>query len=223
MIIVHHLENSRSHRVIWLLEELGLDYRIEAYKRDPKTLLAPASLKSVHPLGKSPVVTDGHRVLAESGAIIEYLVEQNPAARLAPEPGSPDRFRYLYWLHYAEGSLMPPLFLKLIMDRLEEAPAPFFARPVLRSAARAMKKTFVLPRLEENVSFIEGELEKGSWFVGDKFTAADIQMSFPVRAALARADAGKPHARLEDFVKRIEARPAHQRAIERGGALAIAR
>jgi len=139
MIIVHHLNNSRSQRILWLLEELGLEYEIKKYQRDPKTMLAPPELRAVHPLGKSPVVQDGDTIVAESGAIIEYLVGRYGDGRLAPAPGSPERLRYTYFLHYAEGSAMPPLLLKLVFDRVGSTPAPFFVRPIAPLEAAAAR------------------------------------------------------------------------------------
>ena len=187
-IVVHHLNNSRSQRVLWLLEELGLDYEVKRYERDPKTMLAPPSLRAVHPLGKSPVITDGGLTLAESGAIIEYLVERYGTGTLAPAPGTPERLRYTYWLHYAEGSAMPPLLLKLVFDRVEKG-----ADAVLRAADRARrsparaKSTFIEPQSSCTSTSWRRELGKSTWFAGNEFTAADIQMSFPLEAAAARA------------------------------------
>lgn len=217
MVIVHHLNDSRSQRVLWLLEELELTYEIVRYRRDPKTMLAPPTLRAVHPLGKSPVVSDGELVLAESGAILEYLVERYGAGRLVPAAGTAERLRYRYWLHYAEGSAMPPLLLKLVFDRMERAPAPFFVKPILRGIAQKVKRAFVEPQIELHLSYLEGELGKSSWFAGEELTVADIQMSFPVEAAYARAGQleGRPH--LLAFLQRIHARPAYRRALERGG------
>ncbi|ANB18955.1 glutathione S-transferase family protein [Dokdonella koreensis] len=216
MITVHHLENSRSQRVLWLLEELGLDYAIVRYARDPETLLAPPELRRVHPLGKSPVIVDGALTIAESGAIIEYLVDRHGSA-LAPPAGSPERLRYTYWLHFAEGSAMPPLLLKLVFQRLATAPMPFFARPVARRIAASVQQRLVDPQLVRQLDYLEGELAGQDWFAGAAFSAADVQMSFPVEAAAARAglDAGRP--RLWDWLQRIHARPAYRRALERGG------
>lgn len=218
MIVVHHLNNSRSQRVLWLLEELGVPYEVKRYERDPKTMLAPPELRAVHPLGKAPVVTDGERTLAESGAVIEYLVDRYGEGRLAPAAGTEERLRYTYWLHYAEGSAMPPLLLKLIFDRVESAPMPFFVKPVARGIARKVKQSFVEPQLETHFGYVESELAKTPWFTGDAFTAADIQMSFPLEAAQSRAGltpASHPH--VLDFLTRIHARPAYRRALDKGG------
>jgi len=176
MIVVHHLNNSRSQRVLWMLEELGVPYDIKRYQRDAKTMLAPPELRAVHPLGKSPVIQDGEVTLAESGAILEYLVERHGGGRLAPARGTPERLRYLYWMHFAEGSAMPPLLLLLIFNRIEKAPMPFFVKPVARAIARRAKESFILPNNERNLDFMESELQGRDWFAGGEFTAADIQM-----------------------------------------------
>jgi glutathione S-transferase len=223
MIVVHHLNNSRSQRVLWLLEELGVPYEIKRYQRDAKTMLAPPELKAVHPLGKSPVIQDGAVTLAESGAILEYLVERHGAGRFAPAAGTPERLRYTYWMHFAEGSAMPPLLLKLVFDRIERAPMPFFAKPIARAIARRAKQGFVLPNIERNLEFMESELAQRPWFAGAEFSAADIQMSFPLEAAQARGGLDEKRPRLMDFLARSRARPAYRRAIERGGAYALMR
>jgi glutathione S-transferase len=217
MITVHHLNNSRSQRVLWLLEELGLDYTIVRYQRDPDTLLAPPSLRAIHPLGKSPVVVDGEDVLAESGAVLEYLVERYDTAHaFAPSPGTSERLRYRYWMHYAEGSAMPPMLLSLVFSRLKQAPMPFFIRPVARGIADKALSGFVAPQVKLHLDYMENELGRQSWFAGEAFSAADIQMSFPVEAAAARAGLEK-YPRLQSFLQRIHARPAYQRALEQGG------
>ncbi|MCX7960288.1 MAG: glutathione S-transferase [Burkholderiales bacterium] len=223
MIVVHHLADSRSQRILWLLEELGLAYEVRRYERDPKTLRAPPELRAVHPLGKSPVIEDDGLTLAESGAIIEYLAGRDGGARLVPPAGSPERLRYSYWLHFAEGSAMPPLLLKLVFDRIEAAPMPFFARPVARAIARRVKREYVLPTLERNLDFMERTLAERPWFAGDAFSAADIAMSFPVEVAEARGALDARRPRLCAFLERIRARPAYRRALERGGPYAIAR
>ncbi|MFC4765738.1 glutathione S-transferase family protein [Dyella koreensis] len=222
MIVVHHLNNSRSQRILWLLEEMGLPYEIKRYQRDPKTLLAPSELREVHPLGKSPVITDGDVTMAESGAIIEYLADRYGQGQWLPAPGTPGRLRCSYWLHYAEGSAMPPLLLKLVFNRLATSPAPFFVRPLLRGIAGKVQRNFVDPQLKLHLDYLEGELAKSPWFGGDAFTAADIQMSFPLEAAAARAGLdATTRPRLWNFLQRIRARPAYQRAIERGGDYAM--
>ena len=223
MITVHHLNNSRSQRVLWLLEELGLAYEIRYYQRDHKTLLAPPELRSVHPLGKSPVITENGLTLAESGAIVEYLVERHGAGRLIPPLGSPERLRYHYWMHFAEGSAMPPLLMKLVFDRLERAPMPFIARPIARSLGNRVRRSFIDPQLRTQLNFMESELARSTWFAGPEFTAADIQMSFPLEAAAARAGLDATRPRLMGFLGHIHAREAYQRALEKGGPFALAR
>jgi glutathione S-transferase len=218
MLTVHHLDNSRSQRVLWLLEELELPYAIVQYRRDPATLLAPPALRRVHPLGKSPVVTsDDGLVLAESGAILETLLERHGQGRLAPPPGTEDAVRWRYFMHYAEGSAMPPLLLKLVFDRIERAKMPFFARPIARGIAAKAKAAIVLPNLTQQLDFLEAELGGRDWFAGASFSAADIQMSFPVEAARARAGLDASRPRLMAWLERIHARPAFQRALARGG------
>jgi glutathione S-transferase len=217
VITLHHLNNSRSQRILWLLEELGLEYDIKRYQRDAKTMLAPPSLRKVHPLGKSPVITDGGNTLAESGAIVEYLVERYGAGRLIPPTGSPERLRYSYWLHFAEGSAMPPLLLKLVFDKIESTPMPFFAKPIAKGISSKVKSSFIDPQITNNLDYMEKELAKTDWFAGSDFSAADIQMSFPLEAAAARGGLDKSRPRLMAFLERIHARPAYQRALERGG------
>src|SRR2546428_8548661 len=223
MIVVHHLNNSRSQRLLWLLEELALQYEIKRYQRDPKTMLAPPALLEVHPLGKSPVISDGGLTLAESGAIAEYLVERYGNGGLAPPRGTPERVRYTYWMHFAEGSAMPPLLIKLLCDRVEKGPMPFFARPIARRIAGGVKHSYVEPNLKRQLDYMEAEIGRSAWFAGSEITAADIQMSFPLEAAQARGglDAGRP--RLIAWLERIHARPAYRRALERGGEYALLR
>jgi glutathione S-transferase len=217
VITVHHLNNSRSQRILWLLEELGVDYEVKRYERDAQTMLAPAALKAVHPLGKSPVITDGAQTVAESGAIVEYLVERYGNGRLIPPPGTPERLRYTYWLHYAEGTAMPPLLLKLVFDRVESSPMPFFVKPIARGIARKVKETFILPSLKRNLDYVESEIGKTGWFAGPEFTAADVQMSFPLEAFASRGGLGAGQPQLMAFLAKIHARPAYRRALERGG------
>ncbi|MGB4117632.1 MAG: glutathione S-transferase [Polaromonas sp.] len=217
MIVVHHLNNSRSQRVLWLLEELGLDYDIKRYERDKKTMLAPPALRKIHPLGKSPVITDGDLTIAESGAIIEYLVERYGDGCFAPSREVAAYLRYRYWLHYAEGSLMSPLLLKLVFDKIETSPMPFFVKPIAKAISGKAKSSFIMPQLNTHLDYLEAELGKGEWFVGDDFTAADVQLSFPIEAAAARGGLDASRPRLMDYLQRIHARPAYQKAIERGG------
>lgn len=223
MIIVHHLNQSRSHRVLWLLEELGLAYDIRYYTRDPDTLRAPAELRQVHPLGKAPVLEDGDLILAESGAIIEYLVERYGHGRLVPDPAMPERIQYAYWLHFAEGSAMPPLLLKLVFSRMQEAPMPWFVRPLVRRLANAASAAVAEPEITRHLDYMEQALSKTPWFAGDAFTAADIQMSFPIEASAARGGLDERWPHLQAFLTRIRGRDAYRRAVERGGAYDLLR
>lgn len=220
MITVHHLNNSRSQRILWLLEEVGLEYEIRKYMRDAATMRAPADLKAVHPLGKSPVITDGDITVAESGAIVEYLVDTYGPA-LKPEAGTPAYRRYVYWLHFSEGSLMPPLLMKLLMNQIRSAPAPFFVKPIAKQIAKRVEERFIGPELANLFAYIETELTAHDWFAGDSFTGADIQMSFPLEAAAARGGLDKSQVKLKAWLDRIHARPAYQRALERGGEYGI--
>ncbi|MEO6799599.1 MAG: glutathione S-transferase [Rhodanobacter sp.] len=223
MIIVHHLNNSRSQRILWLLEELDVPYEIKRYQRDPGTMLAPRELRAIHPLGKSPVITDGELTLAESGAIIEYLAERYGTGKLLPPAGTRERLRGKYWLHYAEGSAMPPLLLKLVIGRIRTAPAPFFVKPIARSIANKVDRTFTDPQLKLQLDYMEGELGARDWFVGDSLSAADIQLSFPLEAFAAVGGLGDSYPGLQGFLERIHARPAYRRALERGGTYGLGR
>lgn len=221
MITVHHLADSRSQRVLWLLEELGLDYEVVRYERDAKTYLAPDSLKRVHPLGKSPVITDARHTIAETGLIVDYLVREHGHGALAPAPDSEVHWTYQYWLHYAEGSLMPPLLLQLVFDSVQTR-APMLARPVARAISSQVMKQFVRPQQRLHFGFLEERLSQGTWFVGETFSAADIMLSFPIEAAATRGVLNEQHPRLRDFIQRIQARDGYQRALERGGEYAYA-
>ncbi|HEY9063399.1 MAG TPA: glutathione S-transferase [Burkholderiaceae bacterium] len=224
MITVHHLNDSRSQRVLWLLEELGLPYEIVKYQRDPKTMLAPPELQKVHPLGKSPVISDGEATVAESGTILEYLIEKHGQGRLMPAAGTPEYWRAKYWLHFAEGSAMPPLLLKLIFGRMiPNAPMPFFAKPIARGIAAKLLANAVDPNLKRQLDFMEAELNKSTWFAGNEFSVADIQMSFPVEAAAQRAGLDASRPKLMAYLGRIHARPAFKRALERGGPYSFAK
>jgi glutathione S-transferase len=216
MIVVHHLEKSRSQRVLWLLEELGLEYEVKVYRRDPKTILAPKSLAAVHPLGKSPVITDGDITVAESGAILEYLVERyDREGRLRPKAGTQAALDYRYWLHYAEGSLMTPLILALVFSRLPSQPMPFFVKPVVKGLSAKVIESYVRPQLRTHFRFVEDQLARSPWFAGAEFSAADIQMSYPLQAALERSGLELP--RVQEFIARVKARPAWQRAEAKHG------
>ena len=216
MLTVHHLENSRSHRIVWLLEELGVDYDIKRYGRDTETGLAPPELLDVHPLGKAPVVTDGNKTLAESGAIIEYLVYEYDDGSLKPADGTSEQLTYTYWLHYSEGSFSPLMLLSLVMGRIEDAPVPFFLKPVTRGIAGKVRDGFLDANVKRHMDYMESALSRSKWFCGDRFTAADVQMSFAIEAAEVRTDLSA-YPRLAGFLDTIRARPAYQRAIEKGG------
>lgn len=220
MLVVHHLNNSRSQRVLWLLEELGVPYEVKRYERDAETMLAPPALKAIHPLGKSPVITDDGKTIAETGAIVEYVIETYGEGRLIPAAGSPERLRFTYWLHYAEGSAMTPLLLKLVFTALPTR-APGLLKGLVKAIAGKAQQGFVDPQLKTHIDYWEAELSKTPWFAGPEFTAADIMMSFPLEAGAARAGAdSRPHVKA--FLARIHARPAYQRALEKGGPYAYA-
>jgi glutathione S-transferase len=221
MLTVHHLNNSRSQRVLWLLEELAVPYEIVRYERLPD-LRAPKELRAIHPLGKSPVITENGNVVAESGAIVEYLIETYGDGRLIPPPKTPERLRYTYWLHYAEGSAMPLLLLKLLFNIMPKR-APALLRPLVRKVSTQALTTLVNPQLKQHMAFWESELQKSEWFAGGEFTAADIQMSFPLQAAAARGGLEQGHPRAMDFLARIEKRPAYQRAMAKGGPYTVGR
>lgn len=216
MITVHHLNNSRSQRILWLLEEIDVDYDIVRYQRDATTMRAPHELRQIHPLGKSPLITDQGRTYAESAAIIEYLVDTY-GAQLKPGADSEHYRDYVYWLHFSEGSLMPPLLVKLIGDRLTEAKVPFFVKPIVKSISRQIEANFAGPEISALLEFIDDHLGKNEWFCGDEFSAADIQMSFPLEASVARGIVGKNRPHITGWVKRVHARPAYQKALEKGG------
>lgn len=214
-IVLHHLEHSRSLRVAWLLEELGLSYEVVKYARDPKSRRAPPELKQVHPLGKSPVLVIDGVAHAESGAILEHLVETYGAGRFKPtDPALLARYRF--WMHYAEGSLMPPLFLKLIIGRIRKAPVPFFLKPVTKRIADGIDDGYARPEIAAHTAFIEHALTEYPWFAGPEFTAADVQMSYPLEASRARSGQALGPG-IGAFLERAEARPARLAAEARVG------
>ncbi len=223
MLTVHHLETSRSQRILWLLEELGVPYQLMVYRRDRKTRLAPPELKAIHPLGKSPVITDDGEVIAESGAIIEYLVEkyvhlaQGDLARLQPPPGTPEHRQCRFWMHYAEGSLMNWLVMKLVFVTIPRQPMPFFARPIARALCGKVQAQLVDPNLQTALEFIEDHLSRHRWFAGVDLSMADFQMSFAVEALLSRAGGTGAQVHLLDYKQRMRARPAYQAAEAKGG------
>lgn len=219
MLTVHHLNNSRSQRVLWLLEELGVPYEIIRYQRQPN-MLAPPELRAIHPLGKSPVITDDGNTIAESGAIVEYLLDTYGEGRLIPPAKTPERLRFTYWLHYAEGSAMPPLLLKLIFLMMPRR-APMLLRPLVNAISKKALDTMVDPQLRSHMAFWESELGKSEWFAGHAFTAADIQMSFPLEAASARGGLAQGHPKAMALLERIHARPAYQRALAKGGPYSV--
>ena len=222
MITVHHLNNSRSQRVLWLLEELELPYEIVRYQRDAKTMLAPPELRAVHPLGKAPVITDDGRAVAESGAIIEYMLDTYGNDRLAPARGSDDRQRYTYWLHYAEGSLMPLMVMKLVLSAIPRGPMPFFMRPLAKGISQGVDRGYLRPQAATHFAFVESELAQRPWFAGQNFSAADIQMSFPLEAASARAGLDRSKfPKILGWLDKIHARPAYARALAKGGELKL--
>lgn len=211
--VVHHLENSRSFRLVWALEELELPYTITEYKRDPKTSRAPAELKALHPLGKAPVLGIDGRVLAESGAILEYLAEREGKLK----PADPDALiEYRYWLHFAEGTLMPPLLVKLIMAKLKAAPLPFFIKPIARGIAQKVEDSYSGPEIALDFAYVDQHLSAHDYFAGETLSMADIQMSYGLEAGLARGGLG-PLPGCQAWLQRVEARPAFQRAVERAG------
>ena len=221
MVIVHHLNDSRSQRVLWLLEELGAAYEIRRYQRDPQTMLAPAELRAVHPLGKSPVIEHDGGAVAETGAIIECLLDTFPGSGLRPPAGTEAARRFTYWLHYAEGSAMTPLLLRLVFSQIPTR-TPALVRPIAAAISRKVDTTLVAPQIASHLAFWEAELGRSGWFAGESFSAADIMMSFPLEAAGARIGFGADRPNCRAFLERIHARPAYRRALERGGDYAYA-
>ena len=217
MLTIHHLENSRSQRILWLLEELGVDYDIKRYKRDKNTSLAPPELLAIHPLGKSPVITDGGLTVAESGAIVEYLVNKYDDGRLLPAEGTPERRIYTYWLHYAEGTFAPLMIISLIMGRIETAPMPFFAKPIAKGIVAKVRDGYLGQNIKRNLDFMEATLANSTWFCGDAMTAADIQMSFAIEAAEVRTNLATDYPNLRALLERMHSLPTYQAALEKGG------
>ena len=223
MITVHHLNNSRSQRILWMLEELNQEYKIIGYERDLKTLQGPESLSNIHPLGKSPVITDdssGEQILiAESGAIVEYLLQNygKNSSLIIPETGSQQERDYLYWLHFSEGSLMPPLLLRLIFDRVKKAQVPFFVKPITKAVADKVLTEYVNPNINRLLDFIEASLKGKNWFLGDQLSGADIQMSFPLETSLARGLVNEHYTCIQSYVERIHEQPGYQAALKKGG------
>lgn len=225
MLTVHHLNNSRSQRILWLLEELDIPYEIKFYQRDSKTMLAPLELKKIHPLGKSPILTDGSpkqlEPIAESGAIMEYILDHYGQGRLCPPKSTPEGRKLNYWMHYAEASAMPPFVMTLIFQQILKQPLPFFVMPIAKEISKGVHKAYINPQIKLHLDFMESELTKHEWFSGNEFSAADIQMSFPVEAARSRKGFGTEYPKLEGFLNRIHARPAYKRALEKGGPFSL--
>ena len=220
MLTVHHLNNSRSQRVIWLLEEVGAPYEIKHYQRDAKTMLAPRELREVHPLGKSPVITDGGDTVAETGAIVEYILDKYGQGRLIPQAGTPEKLRFTFWMHFAEGSAMPPLVMTLVFGEMPKR-MPALLRPIGRMIAKTAQQGYLRPTIDAQLDLMEAELNRSAYFAGPDLTAADIMMSFPVEAAASRASLGT-RAKLTAWLQSIHARPAYQRALQQGGPYAYA-
>ncbi len=218
-IVLHHLNNSRSQRILWLLEEIGVAYSVKHYQRDAKTNLAPPELKSIHALGRSPVLTHGDLVIAESGAIIEFLVD-NYAPHLKPI-STQDNLQYRFWMHFAEGSLMPPLVARLVLGKAREKAGPFFIKPIVNKLVDGIIDAYYGPNLEQSLKYVNDHLTDNEWFAGDNLSGADIQMSFPLEAMQGRVGKGLYPA-IDEFVQRIHARDAYQRGLEKGGEYAYA-
>jgi len=212
-IVLHHLELSRSTRVLWALEELDLDYEIKTYRRD-KNMRADPALKQVHPLGKSPVVVTNGMALAESAAILEYLVDlgEGPLQPQTPQ----ERQNVRYWLHFAEGTLMPTLLMSLVHGKAIEK-VPFFIKPMVKGILGTIDKAFTNPEIVRNMTFVEQTLAGRPWLAGENFTAADIQMSYGLQAGVRRAPEGQRYPNIDSYIQRIEARPAYKKAVEIGG------
>ncbi len=216
MITLHYLENSRAQRILWLLEELGVDYKIKHYKRNTETMLAPEELKAVHPLGKSPVISDGENCIAESAAIVEYLIETYGKGKLVPEAGTKQYLKYREFMHYAEGSIMPFMLLTLIFDKIKAAPMPFFIKPIAKMIANKTMQGFITPNVKTHLSYLENELANTGWFAGDEMTGADIMMSFPLEAACERANLKEYYPNLTAFLQKIHGTSSYQSALEKG-------
>lgn len=221
MLTVHHLENSRSQRILWLLEELGAPYEVKRYERNKQTNLAPPELMKVHPLGKSPVIDDNGKTFAETGAMIEHILDAYGHGKFRPEPGTPAFDQYRYWMYAAEGTYMPPLVFTLFVNRIETAPMPFFAKPIAKKIANSIREGYLNHTMKAQYDFLEATLSNTPWLAGDDITAADIIMSFPVEAFSARGAGGDAYPNIAAYRMRFQARPAYARALERGGPYAL--
>lgn len=216
MLTLHHLNNSRSQRILWLLEELQLEYAIKFYQRDALTSLAPATLKLVHPLGKAPVLTDGEVTVAESAAVIEYLIDSYGQHEFKPAAETAAYRQYLYWLHFAEGSLMPPMVAKLVFDKVRTQAKPFFVKAIANKIADKVMDAYFGPNIQANMGFINTHLQHNQWFAGDQLTGADFQMSFPLEASVAKG-AAESYPHIVDYISRIHGRSAYKTALQKGG------
>lgn len=215
MIKLHHLENSRSTRILWLLEELNLDYELITYKRTAKTLRAPKSAQSLHPLGRFPIVEVDGRILVESGAIITYMVAREGKCKPTDEE---DQLQYTYWLHYAEGSAMTPMIVKLITTGMKNTKLPFFIKPIVKSIAKKIDQSFTDGEIQTHFGWIEKFLSEHQYFAGDHFSAADIQMSYPIQASFVRSDVFPNRPFTQAWLDRVQSRSAYQQALIKGGA-----
>ena len=216
MLKVHHLENSRSQRLLWMLEELGVEYELQIYKRNPTTQLAPPELKQVHPLGKSPLLEDDGQVYAETGAIIEHVLAKYGEGRLSASDEA-GKVQQRFWLHYAEGSLMPILLLRLIFNKIKDGPLPFIVKPIAKGIVKKVEEAFIDPQSNLHFDFIEAELGKRPWLAGEAITVADIMMSFPLEAAASRFGHGNKYPNIQAWVDKVHARAAYKTALEKGG------
>lgn len=214
MLKLHHLEKSRSYRIAWLLEELNLEYEVVEYKRDPATYGAPESLKAIHPLGKSPLLTDGELTIAESGAIIEYIIDgYDSEKQFRPAAGQP-LLDYRYWLHAAEGSLMPLLVMRLVLNKALDKPMPFFARPIIKKFVAGLNQYFIDPRLLPQLELIDAHLAQHCWFAGEEISGADMQMMLSLQLAKQRCDL-TPYTHIARYMQQVESRTAYQRAMSK--------
>jgi glutathione S-transferase len=222
MLTLHHLNNSRSQRILWLLEELGVEYTIEFYERDSVTNLAPDALRAVHPLGRSPVLTTPHGSIAESGAIVEYLVNQHASQAFKVPTDAEALQQYWFWMHFSEGSLMPPLVANLVLEKArQKGSKPFFIKPITDKLVDGILNAYYGPNLAQSLRYIETYLANNNWFAGDEPTGADVQMIFPLESLVASGRA-KDFTAIQAFVKRVHARSAYQSALEKGGEYAYA-
>ena len=211
MLIIHHLEKSRSQRILWLLEELGLDYQVKEYKRDPKTFLAPSSARQIHPLGKFPILEDSGTKAVESGAIIEYILEKYGQGKLQPQPGTPEAAQFRYWLHAAEGSFMPLLVMKLLFQKITQPPVPFFIRPISKLISGQVGKSYINPSLKSHLDYLEHHLKSHKYLTGNDFSAADIQMSFAVAGVLERAENANQYQNIKKYFENISSRECYKK------------